>query len=279
MNIIERIKELNNNEKNIVLNFCKNKNIIHSKNNNGYFFNIKSNDPLLTELDVLINNIYKNKSIVTEYLNKRKIEQENLKNQIDEDLKKKELEEYNILIKKLTIDSDNINIVIKNKNINNNYTENEWNQYMNRIDLNLKKKNVYPKNTVYDKLNKIIKNKIKKENNELENYDENYSDKDIEEIVEVDLEENQTEVLSEEDEEFELDKTEIDAEYETEEHEQELITENQDDIEEVIEEESNQEIKEYQNELVKKIKEKLITKGHLFNLNLDCKLILEEYIK
>jgi hypothetical protein len=279
MNIIERIKELNNNEKNIVLNFCKNKNIIHSKNNNGYFFNIKSNDPLLTELDVLINNIYKNKSIVTEYLNKRKIEQENLKNQIDEDLKKKELEEYNILIKKLTIDSDNINIVIKNKNINNNYTENEWNQYMNRIDLNLKKKNVYPKNTVYDKLNKIIKNKIKKENNELENYDENYSDKDIEEIVEVDLEENQTEILSEEDEEFELDKTEIDAEYETEEHEQELITENQDDIEEVIEEESNQEIKEYQNELVKKIKEKLITKGHLFNLNLDCKLILEEYIK
>ncbi len=281
MNVIERIKDLNNNEKNIVLNFCKNKNILHSKNNNGYFFNIKSNDPLLIELENLINNIYKNRNIVSEYLNKRKTEQENLKNKIEEDFKKKELDEYNNLIERLTIELDNINIHIKDKlSEHHNFTETEWNQYMNKIDLNFKKKFLYTKNSVYDKLNKVIKNKIKKESNDVDNYDENYSDKEIEEVVEVDLEENITEILSEEeDEDFDLDKTDIDGEYnETEEKEQEAITENQEDLE-YTDEESNQEIKDYQNELIKKIKEKLITKGHVFNLNLDCKLILEEYIK
>jgi hypothetical protein len=279
MNIVEKIKDLNNNEKNIVLNFCKNKNIIHSKNSNGYFFNIKSNDPLLIDLENLINKIYQNRNIVTEYLNKRKEEQENLKNQIDEDLKKKKLEEYNNQINKLTIELENINLHVKNKlSKNYNYTENDWNQYMNKIDANLKKKISYSKNSVYDKLNKIIKNKVKRDTNEIENIEENYSDKDIEELVEMDLEENNiTEVLSEAEDDFELDKTEIDAEY-NETEEQELITENQEDVEDT-DEESNQEIKEYQNELLKKIKEKLITKGYAFNLNLDCKLILEEYIK
>jgi len=284
MNIIDKIKDLNNNEKNIVLNFCKNKNIIHSKNNNGYFFNIKSNDPLLIELENLIRNIYKNRNIVAEYLNKRKEEQESLKNQIDNDLKKKELEEYNNLIKKLTIQIDNVSLCIKDKlHVNSNFSENEWNNYMNKIDSNLKKKFVYSKNSVYDKLNKIIKNQMKKEINEVEveNNEENYSDKDIDEVIEEDLEEITSDILSDkedkDEEDFELEKTEIDAEYNETEEQEQINTEIQDEVEET--EEDLKQDREYQNDLIKKIKEKLITKGHVFNLNLDCKLVLEEYLK
>lgn len=273
MDIIDKIKSLNNYEKSIVLNFLQNKNVIFSKNSNGYFFNIKNDDTILRELNELIIKIYNNRQIVSSYLNKRKLEQENLKLQVDEEMRKKQEEAHHNFLDKLTIMEENIILNIKNKtSLYNTYSEIEWNQYMSKIDTLLKDKVKYPKDGTFYRLNKIIKRKKKKEINE--NVDDDFSGSENENEEDV--------VIEEEINNYDIEKTEIE-EYNTEEQNlteinEEELEDSSDDIEDEDTEENSSKDIEY-SELIKKVKEKLILKGHVFNRNLECKLVLEEYIK
>lgn len=273
MEILEKIKSLNNYEKSIVLNFLQNKNIIFSKNSNGYFFNIKNDDTILKELNDLIVKIYNNRQIVSSYLQKRKLEQESLKHQIDEEMQKKQEEAHQNLLNKLTIIEESIILTVKNKaNKYSKFSEAEWNQYMNKIDNVLKDKIKYPKDGTFYRLNKIIKQKKKKEINE--NIEEDISEPENENDEDI--------VIEEETNNYEIEKTEIE-EYNTEEQNLTEINEEkqEDSTDEVEEEDTEEDLSkdiEY-NELIKKVKEKLILKGHVFNRNLECKLVREEYVK
>lgn len=273
METLEKIKSLNNYEKTIVLNFLKNKNIIFSKNSNGYFFNIKNDDTILKDLNDLIVKIYNNRQIVSSYLQKRKLEQENLKIQIDEEIRKKQEEAYQDLLEKLTVIEENIILTIKNKtNKYMAFSETEWNQYMNKIDNVLKDKIKYPKDGTFYRLNKLIKQKKKKETNE--NIDEDISEAENENDEDV--------IIEEETNNYDIEKTEVE-EYNTEEQNLTEINEEEpeDSTDEIEDEETEGDVSkdiEY-NELIKRVKEKLTLKGHVFNRNLECKLVLEEYIK
>ena len=276
MNIAEQIKNLNNHEKSIILNFCKNKNVNFSKNSNGYFFNLKSNDTLVNELENLVNNIYNNRNFVSDYLYKRKMEQENLQKQIEQEMDKKKEDEYKNLLVRLTITDENIKLCIKNNNQMSNFTEHEWNQYMSQIDAFLKNKTMYDKNSTLNRLNKIIKSKRRKEQTG-EQADENFSDvesNDEDEVVEDEIYNEQTE------------KTEIEEINVTEDQEHNhLETEDLTDSENVeSDKEESDEVaektKDFEyNDLIKRVKDKLVLQGHSFNRNLDCRLVKEEYLK
>ena len=153
MDLIEKIKNLNNNEKSVVLNFLKNKNIRFSKNNNGYFFNLKNENNIEKELNNLIENIQNNRNLVSNYLKQRKIEQEKLKLQIEEEFNKKKLEETKNIYEKLSLKKEDINILINPIKIKSTKTESEWNQYMNKLE------NLKVKHGLYYRLSKIIKKK------------------------------------------------------------------------------------------------------------------------
>lgn len=271
MDILDKIKLLNNYEKSIVLNFLQNKNVIFSKNSNGYFFNIKNDDNILKELNDLIIKIYNNRQIVSSYLQKRKLEQENLKSQVDDDIRKKQEVTYHNLLDKLTIIEENIILNIKSKTSkHNNFSENDWNQYMNKIDNALKDKIKYPKDGTFYRLNKLIKKKKKEIR---ENLDDDVSEPENENDEDV--------VLEEDVNNYEIEKTEIE-EYNTEEQNlTEIIEEEMENSSDVDDEETEDDVSktiEY-SELIKKVKEKLTLKGHVFNRNLECKLVREEYVK
>lgn len=270
MEVVDKIKNLNNYEKSIVLNFLKNKNIIYSKNSNGYFFNFKNDDVLIKELNQLIYNIQNNRNIVSDYLKQRKLEQENLKAKIEKDIEKKEQDNYNNFLLKLTIKDENINLNIKSLKKKIEMTELEWTQHMIKIDNALKNKISYSKDSIFYRLNKIIKCKNKKEKEYIEEESDNDDEYDEENVLEEEIIEVEKTEIEEFNETEEQPVTEIDDIEEETEVEEEEIDEDNDSTE-------NTKNIEY-NELIKKVKEKLTLKGHVFNRNLDCKLIREEYI-
>ena len=330
--IIENISELNDNEKNIVLIFC-NENFLVSNNKNGFFFDLKKGEiPILKKLDDLINSILKNRETVNNYLLLKKEQQEKLRNEFEENIIKKQKQDREDILNKISIKEEEISIKITK-------------EIKNKEEC-IKKKEIYPPNSVYYNLNQKIKRKYKSKSFDFgiskkpdmnEEYEENYEEEEYEEdyaescddenengefLREFDETEisNSEENFKEFDSEKENDLKENDSENFTEDFTEEInsdiytkdfTTEKDIDTSDIFikkkkghkkffekiinsikekeigkekklekktipqnENENNDNIQEF----ILKIKNILIEKGHLFNLNLDCKLIKQEYL-
>lgn len=190
--LITKICQLSQQEKQHILKFLIANNIIFTKNINGYFFNLASNnvsEQLLNELKTKIHlmELHRNEIINVDTLRDNMIKQckELIETNLQDSIKIK-LDEYNHKIK-LINENYNINMTI-NKCITitkNKYNDKYNDKYSDKYNDNLNIKKNYNKNSIYYRIlskMKTISSKKKDKIHENYNDDEDYNNENIDSI-------------------------------------------------------------------------------------------------
>ena len=284
-NLIKKIEKLEISEKVHILDILKTNEIEFTKNENGYFFNLLDIDhPTLEKINECVDLIMKNKDKIILMNKKRNELIESYKTIVENRLKAKQLKDSQNYFTYLTFKQPQTNIkkCIKKKEIKRKYNF----DYTEDYDTLMKEysKMSYKKNTVYHRMNVLMKNSRKKCKTSIEDKesdDENFLSKidfdgdngdnlengDIVDVVDV---VDEVEEYSDDYDNVSDNLSDVSDTSYNENALEEVVEENQED--EYIEEDKiNDEMEFYKKLLVKE--------GFSFDEDKNCMLIKEDYIK
>ena len=172
--LINKISRLNQKEKEHVLKLFIGKNIQYTKNVNGYFFNMSPSNiapDILKSINDGINLMEKNRNLLNDIDKKRDLMlrqcKELIENKLNDTIKSKQYDYFN----KIKVNPSNMNIQYTiSKILKDNYSKlSDYN-----IDNFDKKTIIYNKNTVYFRLNTVMKMNVRQ--NKMTNVDYNNYD-------------------------------------------------------------------------------------------------------
>lgn len=274
-NLIYRIKNLSSNEKVHILSILTKHDIEHTKNANGYFFNLENiSIEIIDKLTKCVELIEKNRELIKTLDKKRDAQLEYYKSLIESKLSKSIQNKNTVYNDKFLVDQDNNEFknCIKKKNKN----KDNSNIDIEAILKENQKANKYKKDTLYyrivqqfsrSKSRNYIKEHIVDDD---VNYFENVEDGDNDDIIDDNIDIDDTIEMDDGDENYSL-GDDINEDIHTE----DKTSEYEDDINEEKDDDEISPIKnfEYYKNLLSN------THGYSFDYDKDVKMICEEYIK
>lgn len=296
--IISRIKNLSDKEKLHILSILQKNNVEYAKNSNGYFFNLEKVDKnILNKLSKCVDLIETNRDLISALDKKRDSHMEYYKSLIESKLNQTIKSKQEIIINKLLL-SDTFNF---KDHINKKEKSKKRNEQCEDIDILMKefnKKPKYKKDGIYFRINQIL-NRSKHNNKrvrEVKDTDDSDNrglidslediDEDIdEEIDEVDIVDEETEEIEDEEVEVEdidedidenIEDEDIDESEDEEDEEDTTYEECQDTSDIVSERTCNKKVSQSSFEFYKNILQR--QHGYTFDYDKNVQMKFQKYI-
>jgi len=294
--LISNISKFTLKEKQHILRILKNNSVDYSKNSYGYFFNLNGLDEeTFNKLWKCVDLIECNRDIIKQMDKKREELIIYYTSLIESNLKKTKQDKLNNYINSLILYEINTNIKLSITKKQNKFINNDIDPDI-LIKEYIKKRNKYPKNSVYNRIATIIKNsksnkfiEKKEEDDDIDEISSEYDGNEIEEFdlnEEIDIDENVDEINVNVDIDVEVDvdlnditDNELNPDEENHEDETESIYSDHEKEEEKEEEKDDEKEQLIYKQNLQFYKKLLNKQGFIFNENVKCLLEFEPYIE